>query len=794
MATESEAIVQQYPPVKLDLPIIRITRPESDEDEDEENMYIGMDDYWNNTWHPTQSTHKNKLPTLKAKKQNTTKNVNINKKREAQTGSANKSNSKAKKSHALKKSPLPKKKENFEKDARSPKVTSESSSYNNVSNNKTDKKSKSSKGMKSKTDESLPNSKSFENDKMKRTTRPFSAPQTKTKTSIQDEALPKRELSQNAEEYAISGPRGQDLYDQAPPPLPPLNNPPPMRRSRSKSVLQPYIQGGRSVSAVNSVVNTPRSERGPRSSKRRSKDDSRIQYELQLEDHEFFRNLADRDPWHPRTIRVFRNGDRYYPGYDYTFKPGRDVLNLEGLCDKISDRIGLVRGARYIYGLDGTRRYRLEELEDGESYVAASDRKFINLAYGKIRPSWRQGNTPNWSVRTRNEDPTEAQKSSADSNKSNSSGGGKPGSREGRTITVINQLDHSQERSVLVNLKTVQAWEDVVADLGQVLRMRGTIILQTPWGQDVKSFSQFNNDFASVETFYLVPLDGTMDTPTPPSSAAENPGRGGRRMVDPTRKGVRVKRGASTNLRRFTSEPSLNGVVGALDDQVEIASGRSAVVEIKGTKKVLLAPRRDVLHNPHHPSHMLELDWVYGYRGWDTRKNLWVLKSGEMLYFVATIAVLYDRTDDHQRHYTGHTEDIQCMALHPNGVVVASGQRASHGHRLTASVHVWDSRSLRTLHVLGEGDLGVGILALDFSPRNNGEFLLAVDGDREHLLSVWFWAKQGIFGRVATHEDHVWGAAFHPLDNNLIVTHGRGLLAVWSRRKDGIFTRTDLLK
>ena len=45
-----------------------------------------------------------------------------------------------------------------------------------------------------------------------------------------------------------------------------------------------------------------------------------------------------------------------------------------------------------------------------------------------------------------------------------------------------------------------------------------------------------------------------------------------------------------------------------------------------------------------------------------------------------------------------------------------------------------------------------------------------------------------------THQDHVWGAAFHPLDNNLIVTHGRGLLSVWTRRKDGIFTRTDLFK
>ena len=57
------------------------------------------------------------------------------------------------------------------------------------------------------------------------------------------------------------------------------------------------------------------------------------------------------------------------------------------------------------------------------------------------------------------------------------------------------------------------------------------------------------------------------------------------------------------------------------------------------------------------------------------------------------------------------------MALHPNGVLVASGQRASQGHRLTANVQVWDSRTLRTIHVLGEGELGIGILALDFSTR-----------------------------------------------------------------------------
>ncbi len=48
----------------------------------------------------------------------------------------------------------------------------------------------------------------------------------------------------------------------------------------------------------------------------------------------------------------------------------------------------------------------------------------------------------------------------------------------------------------------------------------------------------------------------------------------------------------------------------------------------------------------------------YGYRGRDTRNNLYVLPSGELVYYVAAVAVVYDRRRHHQRHYLGHTEDI----------------------------------------------------------------------------------------------------------------------------------------
>lgn len=66
-----------------------------------------------------------------------------------------------------------------------------------------------------------------------------------------------------------------------------------------------------------------------------------------------------------------------------------------------------------------------------------------NLAYGRQRPDWN----PNMGEAGRAGSPVVREvtkKSSAESNKSASS---KPGSREGRTIKVINNLDHSQEVS-----------------------------------------------------------------------------------------------------------------------------------------------------------------------------------------------------------------------------------------------------------------------------------------------------------------------------------------------------------
>lgn len=59
------------------------------------------------------------------------------------------------------------------------------------------------------------------------------------------------------------------------------------------------------------------------------------------------------------------------------------------------------------------------------------------------------------------------------------------------------------------------------------------------------------------------------------------------------------------------------------------------------------------------PSKKLKLEWVYGYRGRDCRSNLYFLPTGEIVYFVAALAILYNPEEQIQRHYTEHTDDIK---------------------------------------------------------------------------------------------------------------------------------------
>uniref|UniRef100_A0A0K8T6W4 Echinoderm microtubule-associated protein-like 2 n=3 Tax=Lygus hesperus TaxID=30085 RepID=A0A0K8T6W4_LYGHE len=233
------------------------------------------------------------------------------------------------------------------------------------------------------------------------------------------------------------------------------------------------------------------------------------------------------------------------------------------------------------------------------------------------------------------------------------------------------------------------------------------------------------------------------------------------------------------------------------------SSTREAVYnEDEGTLKMYLRGRPVILHAPTDlapsydvskvatpPHSRLKLEWVYGYRGRDCRSNLYLLPTGEMLYFVAGVVVLYNVEEQSQRHYLGHTDDVKCLAIHPNKMLVATGQVSGHDSREgRPHVRVWNSVSLATMAVIGLGDFQGSVSSLSFSKSDGGALLVAIDESNDHNISVWDWQKGDKGAKVTETKcsvDTVVAAEFHPLDRGSIVTCGKSHIAFWSLDNTG---------
>uniref|UniRef100_A0A8C1S5M0 EMAP like 6 n=1 Tax=Cyprinus carpio TaxID=7962 RepID=A0A8C1S5M0_CYPCA len=169
------------------------------------------------------------------------------------------------------------------------------------------------------------------------------------------------------------------------------------------------------------------------------------------------------------------------------------------------------------------------------------------------------------------------------------------------------------------------------------------------------------------------------------------------------------------------------------------------------------------------PDEGLRLQFVHGYRGCDCRNNLFYTQTGEVVYHVAAVAVVYNRQQHTQRFYLGHDDDILSLTVHPLKDYVATGQVGRD-----PAIHVWDIQTLKCLSLL-KGQHQRGVCALEFTA--DGKSLVSVGIDEDHSIVIWDWKKGeklaksrnklfflkyiqienyyyklGIFGNLARHE------------------------------------------
>ncbi|XP_031836389.1 echinoderm microtubule-associated protein-like 2 isoform X3 [Nomia melanderi] len=308
-----------------------------------------------------------------------------------------------------------------------------------------------------------------------------------------------------------------------------------------------------------------------------------------------------------------------------------------------------------------------------------------------------------------------------------------------------------------------------------------------------QSTGSLHSDSPSSSSVSPVPSPSPRATPLPvarsPTTRSNGPPQSSLR---------RAKRWSSTG--DFTHSPQNQGsnsqLVSSSTRDMQYNEEESTVrMYLRGRPVILYVPTPlmesyDLRKVSTPPQSKLKLNWVYGYRGRDCRSNLHLLPTGEIVYFVAAVVVLYNMEEHSQRHYLGHTDDIKCIAIHPNKLIVATGQVCGTDRRdAMPHIRIWNSVSLTTLCVIGNGGFDGSICCLSFSKADGGNYLCAIDETSDHNISIWDWQK-GERGTKVTETkcsvDTVVCAEWHPLERNQIVSCGKGHVSFWSLDNGGM--------
>ncbi|XP_040207585.1 echinoderm microtubule-associated protein-like 6 isoform X1 [Rana temporaria] len=177
------------------------------------------------------------------------------------------------------------------------------------------------------------------------------------------------------------------------------------------------------------------------------------------------------------------------------------------------------------------------------------------------------------------------------------------------------------------------------------------------------------------------------------------------------------------------------------------------------------------------PEESLKLKFVHGYRGYDCRNNLFYTQTGEVVYHVAAVAVVYDRLQHSQRLYLGHNDDILSLAIHPTKDYVATGQIGRD-----AAIHVWDTQTLKCLSLL-KGQHQRGVCALDFSA--DGKCLVSIGLDDNHTIVYWDWKKGEKIATTRGHKDKIFVVKCNPHHTDKLVTVGIKHIKFWQQTGGG---------
>ncbi|XP_010789066.1 neuronal migration protein doublecortin [Notothenia coriiceps] len=187
-----------------------------------------------------------------------------------------------------------------------------------------------------------------------------------------------------------------------------------------------------------------------------------------------------------KKVRFYRNGDRYFKGIVYAVAVDRfrtfDAL-LADLTRSLSDHINLPQGVRFIFTVDGDRKIcSMDELEEGESYVCASENVYKKVDYTK-------NVNPNWSVNVK----ASAKSLQAFGARGGNGGEGKDFVRPKLVTVMRSGVKPRKAVRVLLNKKTAHSFDQVLTDITEAIKLESGAVkrIYTLDGKQVTCLQDF---------------------------------------------------------------------------------------------------------------------------------------------------------------------------------------------------------------------------------------------------------------------------------------------------------------
>lgn len=185
--------------------------------------------------------------------------------------------------------------------------------------------------------------------------------------------------------------------------------------------------------------------------------------------------------------------------------------------------------------------------------------------------------------------------------------------------------------------------------------------------------------------------------------------------------------------------------------------------------------------NTSSPNCSVSPEWVYGYQAEKSKGNLHYTSRGDIVYNVSKYVVIYSIKLHQQKIFTGHTEEILSLKLHPNRQIAASGDVGQ-----VPTLLVWHTETRKIMYS-ASGFHRRGVTQLCFSPE--GKILVSVGNDAQQSIFVCLWEEGTVLFSSPVSAAPALCLSCTVLRDNTIVAAGDSYVHFWSYYSEGYVRR-----